>query len=128
MGLFGRKRDPQALAAWETESARLAALPVRELAAEVLPAFGPNGIAVKAGHRQGPMEVIAWLLPDAPVRYRQPILGPVLEALAVLEHANLLLRRPWGTGDRASTYRATREGESALSDGTVREHLGIQAS
>jgi hypothetical protein len=41
------------------------------------------------------------------VKYRQPILGPVIEALGVLEHADLLTRRAYGSAGKASTYHAT---------------------
>src|SRR3954447_12990592 len=105
MGLFGNKQEKEAKAgAAQAESDRLVALPVRELAAEVMPAFGPDGIAAGGGHRQGPMEVASWLLPDASVKYRQPILGPVIEALGVLESANLLTRASFDSRGKASTY------------------------
>jgi hypothetical protein len=113
MGLFGNKAEKQAkIAAAQAESERLAALAARELAAEVMPAFGPEGINAKPGHRQGPMEVVAWLLPDAPVKYRQPILGAAIEALGALEGAELLTRRSVGGSEgAASTYSATRLGD-----------------
>ena len=97
----------------------------QELAVKLLPAFGPDGMEIKSGHRQGPLEVVAWLLPDAPVKYRQPVLGPVIDALAMLEHANLLTRASFGSRGQASTYRATQLGETALADGTVQNQLGI---
>jgi hypothetical protein len=124
MGLFGKNPEKQAKAdAAQAESERLAGLPTVDLAAEVMPAFGPDGINAKAGHRQGPMEVVSWLLPDAPVKYRQPILGSVIEALGVLEHADLLTRHAVGTSGNASTYNASRLGETALAESTVREQL-----
>ena len=127
MGLFGSKAQNQATAAAaEAESQRLRALPVRELAAEVMPAFGPHGINAKPGHRQGPVEVVSWLLPGAPAKHRQPVLGPVIEALGVLEHADLLTRHSFGSKGQASTYHATRLGETALAEGTVRAQLGIE--
>jgi hypothetical protein len=127
MGLFDSKADKRAkAAAAQAESERLLALPVRALAAEVMRAFGPNGINAKSGHRQGPMEVVSWLLPDAPVKYRQPILGPVIEALGVLESANLLTRRSFGSTGRASTYHTSRLGETAMAEGAVGKQLGIE--
>jgi hypothetical protein len=129
MGLFGNKSDKDGKgAAGEAESRRLADLSAPGLAVEVMPAFGPNGINAKSGHRQGPMEVVSWLLPDAPVKFRQPILGPVIEALGVLEQAGLLTRGSFGSKGKASTYHASRLGETALTDGTVRERLGIEPS
>ena len=129
MGIFAKKAGDHATpSAAEAESARLVALPIGELASEVMPAFGPNGINARSGHRQGPMEVVSWLLPDASVKYRQPILGPVIEALGVLEHADLLTRHAFGSNGRASTYRASRLGEIALAEATVRKQLGLDAS
>lgn len=124
MGRFGNKAEKQAKAAnAQAESERLVAMSAHELAAEVLPAFGSDGMKIKPGHRQGPLEVVAWLLPDAPVKYRQPVLGPVIEALGVLEQTNLLTRSSFGSRGQASTYRATRLGGAALADGTVRSQL-----
>ena len=124
MGLFGNKEEKRAKeAAAQAESDRLLALPIDELAVEIMPAFGPDGINAKSGHRQGPTEVVSWLLPDASVKYRQPILGPVIEALGVLEHADLLTRRAFGSKGQASTYHVTRLGETALADGTIRQRL-----
>jgi hypothetical protein len=125
MGLFGDKAQKQAkAAAAEADSERLGALPVEELAVEVMAAFGPNGIDAKSGHRQGPFEVVSWLVPDLPMGYRNTVLGPVTEALGVLEHANLLTSRSFGSQGRSSTYHASRLGETALAEGTVRQHLG----
>ena len=126
MGFFGNKAEKQAKAvAAQAESERLVALPAYELAAEVLPAFGPGGMKKKSGRRQGPVEVLAWLLPNATVKYRQPVLGPVIEALGVLEHADLLTRHSFGSEGAVSTYRITRVGETALATGMVRDQLGI---
>jgi hypothetical protein len=83
MGLFGNKEEKAAkAAAAQAESERLIALPVADLAAEIMPAFGPDGIEAKSGHRQGPTEVTEWLFAStsAKVKYRQPVLGE--EALA----------------------------------------------
>ena len=126
MSLFGNKAEKRAkAAAAEAESERLTALPVRELAAEVMPAFGPDGINAKSGHRQGPIEVVSWLMPDASAKYRQPILGPVIEALGALEQAGLVTRRSFGSEGQAATYHAARLGETALAEGTVRQQLGL---
>lgn len=70
------------------------------------------------------MEVVSWLLPDAPMKYRQPLLGPVIEALGVLDQAGLLTRGSFGSKGKASTYHASLLGERALSDGTVGNQLG----
>jgi hypothetical protein len=125
VGFFGNKAERQAKAAnAQAESERLVAMSANGLAAEVLPAFGPDGMKIKSGHRRGPLEVVAWLLPDAAMKYRQPVLGPVIEALGALEHADLLTRSSFGNRGQASTYRLTRLGETALAEGNVRNQLG----
>ncbi len=58
-------------------------------------------------------------------KYRQPLLGPVIEALGVLEHADLLTRRAFDSHGRASTYQASRLGETALAEGTLGQELGL---
>jgi hypothetical protein len=90
-----------------------------------MPAFGPDGIGAKSGHRQGSIEVTEWLFADTSTKakYRQPILGPVIEALTLLEGAGLLTRRNFGASSDASTYSATRLGEEALANGSVAELL-----
>jgi len=120
MGLFGGGEDKEAA---QAESDRLRNLPLPELAAAIMPAFGPDGINAKSGHQQGPMEVVSWLMRghSQKVRYRQPLLGPTIEALPLLERAGLVTRRTFGTS--GSTYSATRLGETSLADGTVGEQL-----
>lgn len=114
MGLFGNKDEKRAKeAAAQAESERLMALPVADLAAEIMPAFGPDGINAGSGHRQGPMEVTEWLFASTStkVRYRQPTLGPVIEGLQMLDNAGLLAQRNFGgSNSSASTYHATRLG------------------
>jgi hypothetical protein len=127
VGLFGNRDEKRAReAAAQAESERLAALPVAELAAAVMPAFGAEGIAAGSGHRQGPIEVTEWLFDSTStkVKYRQPVLGPVIEALQLLDGAGLVGRRSFGgANSSASTYHATRLGEAALADGSVAQHL-----
>jgi hypothetical protein len=91
MGLFGTREEKRAKeTAAQAQSERLAALPVADLAAEIMPAF-----------------------------------SPAIEALQVLENAGLLSSRDFGgSGSSASTYEATRAGEEALADGSVRQRLG----
>lgn len=121
MGLFGIKEEKQAKAeAAQAASDRLRSLPALDLAAEVMAALGPDGMNAKSGHRWGPMEVVAWLLPGASVKVWQPTLGPVIEALGVHEHGSLVTRRSFGAG---STYHATSLGTAALAENSVRGHL-----
>jgi hypothetical protein len=122
VGLFGNREEKAAKdAAAQGEVDRLLALSPTEFAAEIMPAFGPDGLNAGAGHRQGPMEVTGWLMSSysSSSKYRQPLLGPVIEGLQALEHAGLVGQRGFGSGGSASTYHATRAGEEALGDGSV---------
>jgi hypothetical protein len=124
MGLFRRDKEKDAAAQVEVE--RLLALPLPDLAAEVMRAFGPDGLQTRSGHRQGPVEVGSWLIASysSSVRFRQPLLGPTIEALEALNQAGLLQRRSFGgSNSNASTYHLTRAGEEALAAGDVRDRL-----
>ena len=127
MGLFGDRGEKRAReTAAQAESERLAGLPVAGLAAELMPAFGPDGIGAGGGHQQGAIQVTEWLFASTStkVKYRQPVLGPAIEALQVLENAGLVGRRSFGgPGSNASTYHATWLGEEALADGSVARRL-----
>lgn len=121
-GDSGEKAARNAAAQEETD--RLVNLPVPELATEVMAAFGPGGMEVKSGHQAGAMQVTSWLLKDysTKVKYRQPVLGPSIEALGLLEAAGLVTGRNFGSGN-AQTYQPTRLGLSALADGSVGQVL-----
>lgn len=126
MGLFGNRDEKQArIAAADAEAARLQALALPDLAAAVMPAFCPGGMDLGSGHRHGPVEVTAWLVPDLPTGRRGPLMGAVIEALGMLEHANLLTSRSFGgRGSTSTSYQASRLGEAALADRTLRQQLG----
>lgn len=118
-----RKSDEQIAqqAAAEAELSRLEALPVDELALEILPAFGPQG--VRAGRSVRVQDVCKWLMTSFPGKSYNPlqILGPVNEGIQRLENAGLVLRRVQeGGGSRISV---TRLGETALADGTAKQLL-----
>ena len=124
MGLFGNREEKAAKAAEaQAESDRLAALPANELAVEVMAAFGPGGLEVKRGHQQGAVQIATWLLQplSSSTRHTQPVLGPTIEALNVLEAGGLVESRQFGNG---KTFHATRRGEEALADGSVASRLG----
>jgi hypothetical protein len=126
VGLFGNRGDTQArVGAAEEEAVRLEALELPDLAVAVMPAFGADGMDLGPGHRSGAFEVTAWLVPDLPTGRRGPLLGAVIEALGMLEHANLLTSRSFGgRGSNSTSYQASRLGEAALADGSVRQQLG----
>ena len=81
--MFGGNEAEKAAkeAAARAQVDRLVALPLPELAKNVLLAFGPNGMKIKSGRRQGVFEVSEWLVAPYPSGYRQPLIQPVLEAL-----------------------------------------------
>jgi hypothetical protein len=129
MSLFGNRGEKAAReAAAQAESERLVALPVADLAVEIMPAFGPDGLQAGSGHRQGPMEVTSWLFSSlsASAKVRQPVLGPVIEGLQALDNAGLVERRSFGSGS-TNTYHATRLGETALAEGSLSQHLAGSA-
>ena len=121
MGLFASKEEKDSA---QAESDRLKGLPVVDLATEVMEAFGPDGLQINSGHQQGAVQISKWLMRDhlTKVRYTQPVLGPVIEGLNVLESAGLVESRTFGTGD-GKTFHATRLGETALAEGSVRGSL-----
>lgn len=123
MALFGNKEEKEAeQQAARAEVDRLIALPVPELAAEVMPAFGPDG--ARPGHEVGVLQVGNWLLRDHPrgTKYLKELLDPMREAIQALEHADLILRLGQGSGENAR-LKATRLGEQALAEGNVAKYL-----
>lgn len=122
--LFGNREDKAAQKdAANAEVDRLLGLPVPELAAEVMPAFGPDG---PRGH--GPngginiLQVMIFMMRSFPkaTGFMTKLQEPVRESVQALENAGLALRS--GTRD-GSWYSATRLGQSALADGTVSQQL-----
>jgi hypothetical protein len=108
---------------------RLIALPVADLASELMPAFAPDG-----PQGRGPegainiLQLLAWVstthFPSG-VSYQRQLTEPVREGVQALERAGLVLstRRQQGTW-----MAATRLGQTALADGTVQDHLVGQPS
>lgn len=122
--MFGNKAEKAARdGSAQAEVDRLLALPLPDLAVEILGAFGPGGMQIKSGRRKGVFEVSEWLVAPNPSRYRQPLIQPVLEGLQKLEHAGLLLKRSFGASAQATTYDLTRAGEAALASGNARAQL-----
>lgn len=122
--LFGNREEKAAQkASSNAEVDRLVTLPVPDLALEIMPAFGSDG---PKGH--GPndginlLQVIAFLTRSTPGADKAAtrLQEPVREGVQALEHAGLVVR---SGGREGSWYNATRLGQSALSDGTVRQNL-----
>ncbi|HZL47411.1 MAG TPA: hypothetical protein VFC30_00175 [Solirubrobacteraceae bacterium] len=127
MGLFG-KRDKKAAEqeAASAEFERLSALSPQELAAELMPAFGPDGPDAEHGTPGLEiMNVLTWLLRDQPgamTKYMPKLQQPVLAGIQSLVTAGLIV--DGGRGKTNSTYWcATALGETTLNEGTVREYL-----
>jgi hypothetical protein len=125
MGLFGNKEQKAAKeAAGAAEVGRLEGLSADELAAELMPAFGPDGAKSKGEQGTPPMQVIQWLVRDHPYHPSlKPLVDAVLAALEKMVAAGLLSRRGSGIGTGAETYKLTPLGETTLADGSVEQRL-----
>jgi hypothetical protein len=123
--VFGNKGEKAAQdAAVSAEIERLISLPVADLAAEMMPAFGPDGPRVPGGG-VGILQVLSWLMSSYPRGNKNlsRLLPVGREGVQVLERAGLvqiLQRAEDGSIGRLS---ATRLGQEALADGSVRQQL-----
>ena len=90
------------------------ALSAADLAAELMPAFGPDG--PRRGKELGRVQLISWLARGNPrMSGRQQLEPAVREAMQVLEHAELVrFRRIQGGG---GCWNLSRLGEAALANG-----------
>jgi hypothetical protein len=122
--LFGNKQEKAARhAAAEAEANRLAALPVADLAAELIPAFGADGPGRGRRHEVNLLQLSNWLMRSFPggTKYLRDLERPTREAVQALEHAGLIERLgQHGVGQRFAT---TRLGEDAIADGSARQRL-----
>ena len=120
MGLRGKGDD----AALEAEVDRLAALPLTELAAEILP-YVPT-IKLRSLGSQGP-DVYEVAKAMAPAKLKGPstlrMAELIAEGLQVLEHAGLVRLGIRGDESNALEFRLTRAGEAALADGAITDRL-----
>jgi hypothetical protein len=100
------------------EVARLNALSPADLAGEIMAAFGPHG--PKRGGNVTEDHIATWLFRAyrGAARYTAGVRIPVLEALQVLEHAELIrLDNPWSA---PNYWCATRLGCEAIANGDAR--------
>jgi hypothetical protein len=127
MGLFKRDQDPgreAADAAAQAEVTRLATLPPNAIAAELLPAFGPQGAKSKGRIGTAPMQLIEWLMTDfGRGADTKPLVSAVLVGMSALERGGLVAETTSGTGSGGRLYSVTPLGEKALSDGTAGSYL-----
>ena len=124
--LFGKREEKAAQKeAARAEIERLCALPVADLAVEIMPAFGPEGVR-GADHRGvASFQIANWLVASYPGRagiWKQ-LVYPVSEAIQRLEHAELVERTTPGQPGSGDTVKLTRLGQTALSEDSVRRHL-----
>jgi hypothetical protein len=129
MSLFGHNPKKEAeKAAAAAEVARLEALPLPELAAELLPGYGKGGarrLAGATGINIG--QLMIWLMRDYPraTGFMVTLQEPVRAAVQLLEHADLVERRTYG---RSTQVNATALGEEAIAAGTAKLFLAGAAS
>lgn len=127
--LFGNKQEKaEQEAAASAEFERLTTLPARELAATILPAWGPDGVHRSKGGGVGSVQVANWLLAPNPRRgkYLQRLLAPVDAATQALEQAGLLVRTNLSIG--GSQVDLSSQGQTALAEGSVERYLNGPAT
>ena len=125
--LFGNREQRDAeLASAKAEADRLAALTPAQLAVEVMPAFGSDGPKAAEKYGINVFQVGMALMKDTPRGNSEmrELLQPIREALQVLEHAELIARN---TGRDTALWKATRLGETALTEGSVQAHVDQRA-
>lgn len=101
-------------------------VPPAELASELMAAFGPDGI--RGGGVVSADSLIDWMFRGYPrqtgiVLAARPVGGPIMEAVQLLEHSELLYLR-WITND-TPVWSVTRLGTSLLEAGkdAVRQRI-----
>lgn len=132
MGLFGNKEEKRAQDdAAKAEGDRLAGLPVADLAADLaaamLPAFGPDGPGKGGDKEIGTLQVGIYLMRDFPRGNLliKSLLDPLKEGIQALETAGLVKRTVRSIG--GSSVSATRLGLQAIEEGSAPKYLGERA-
>lgn len=116
------ERRARQLAA-EAEATRLSALPVADLAAELMPAFGARGPGRGARREVNLLQLSNWLMRSFPggAKYLRDLVRPTREAVHALESAGLIERL--GQANIGQRFAATPLGETAIGDGSARQHI-----
>jgi hypothetical protein len=121
--LFRKSADTAAAqAAGEAELNRLTTLSTVDLAAEIMPAFGPDGPG--GAHGINAVQVAQWLMAS----YERspglkPLLLPIQNATQALQQSGLVEEKVSGIGTGSSSAKATALGQQALAEGTVHQLL-----
>jgi hypothetical protein len=125
MGLFGSKEEKaEREAAGAAEVERLEGLSVDQLAAELMPAFGPDGAKAKGKLGSGPLQVLQWLLREHPYHPDlKRLLDMELSAIEKMTAAGLLVGRGSGIGTGAQAFKLSPLGEETLADGSIAQRL-----
>jgi hypothetical protein len=109
-------------AAGAAEFARLCELSAPELAAAIMPAFGPDGPRSSGGLNA--VQVAQWLMASyARSPGLKPLLPPIQRATQTLETVGLVEQKLSGLGTGSSSAMATPLGEQALREHTVPQYL-----
>jgi hypothetical protein len=124
MPLFGKSKEKGAQEdAARAEVERLNALPVEDLAREIMPAFGPDG--PRAGKEINALQISNWLMRSygGGAKHLRELHTPVCEGVQALEHAGLV---QVFSGERGSIAngahaKATRLGETALANNELEQ-------
>ena len=124
--LFGKSEEKKAEeAAAQAEVERINALPVAELARELMPAFGPDG--ARAGKEINSLQASTWLLRSHPRggSHLRELHKAVCEGIECLERAGLVevLGGKRGSVATGAHLRASRLGETALAENSLDQHL-----
>lgn len=121
--LFGNKEaKAERDAVAQAEANRLLTLSVSDLAAELMPAFGTEGPGRGSPPEVNLLQLGMFLMRSAPeAKYIRELERPLREAVQALEGAGLIVRL--GQANSGQRLAATRLGEEALADGSVRQRL-----
>jgi hypothetical protein len=123
--LFGNREDKAAQgAAALAEIEWLSSLPAADLAAEMMPAFGPDGPRVPGGGL-GILQVMTWLMSSYPRGNKglSRLLPAACEGVQVLENAGLVQVLQRGSDGSVGRLTVTRLGERALTEDSVHRYL-----
>jgi hypothetical protein len=109
-------------AAGAAEFARLCELSAPELAAAIMPAFGPDGPRSSGGLNA--VQIAQWLMASyTRSQGLKPLLPPIQRATEALENVGLVEQKQSGLGTGSSSANATPLGEQALRDDAVQQYL-----
>jgi hypothetical protein len=124
--MFGNKEEKAAQdAAAKAEAERLTALPVPELGAEMMAAYGAGGLSGEGeGRGLNFLQIGMFMMASFPRGRKQltALQDPLLAGAQALENAGLIVQGTGASGP-AAYLKLTRLGEEALADGSVKSKL-----